>query len=135
MVQRQFGWTPRAGSLKPASERRLSDLVSVGVLMRTFPPGWVDEVIAEAGRTEQRHRSLEHDEAARLIVEPAVGRHGLAHMSRNDAWRSTWPCSRSSSSSSCAASMWTSRSSAWGELSINSSSLSCVATCWRLWVC
>jgi hypothetical protein len=36
----------------------LSDLVSVGVLTHTFPPSLVDEVIAEAGRSEQRHRSL-----------------------------------------------------------------------------
>src|SRR3954447_12553265 len=49
---------PRAGWRKPESERRLSDLVSVGVLTRTFPPAVVDEVIADAGRTEQRHRSL-----------------------------------------------------------------------------
>ena len=47
---------PRAGWVKPESDRRLSDLVSVGVLTRVFPPGVVDEVIAEAGRTEQRHR-------------------------------------------------------------------------------
>jgi len=49
---------PRAGWRKPESERRLSDLVSVGVLRRTFPPAVVDEVIAETGRTEQRHRVL-----------------------------------------------------------------------------
>ncbi len=49
---------PRAGWRKPESQRRLSDLVSVGVLMRTFPPELVDEVIAEVGRTELRHRSL-----------------------------------------------------------------------------
>lgn len=49
---------PRAGWLKPVSERRLSDLVSVGVLTRVFPPDLVDEVIEAAGRTERRHRSL-----------------------------------------------------------------------------
>ena len=49
---------PRAGQLKPESDRRLSDLVSVGVLTRAFPPDVVDEVIAEAGAKEQRHRSL-----------------------------------------------------------------------------
>ena len=52
-----LGGMPRAGWMKPESDRRLSDLVSVGVLTRVFPPGLVDEVIAEAGRTEQRHRS------------------------------------------------------------------------------
>jgi hypothetical protein len=51
------------------SERRLSDLVSVGVLTRTFPPELVDEVIAEVGRTEQRHRSL----PARTMAYFAVG--------------------------------------------------------------
>jgi hypothetical protein len=36
----------------------LSDLVSVGVLMKVFPPEVVDSVIAGCGRTEQRRRSL-----------------------------------------------------------------------------
>jgi hypothetical protein len=49
---------PRHGWRKPASDRRLSDLVSVGVLTRTFPPALVDEVVASCGRTEQRNRSL-----------------------------------------------------------------------------
>ena len=48
----------RAGWKKPVTERRLSDLVSVGVLARVFPADVVDEVIAECDRTEQRHRSL-----------------------------------------------------------------------------
>jgi hypothetical protein len=60
---------PRAGWLKPVSDRRLSDLVSVGVLTRTFPPGLVDEVIAECGRTEQRNRSL----PARVMAYFAIG--------------------------------------------------------------
>jgi hypothetical protein len=47
----------------------LSDLVSVGVLTRTFPPGVVDEVIAGCGRTELRHRSL----PARVMAYFAVG--------------------------------------------------------------
>jgi len=47
----------------------LSDLVSVGVLTRTFPPELVDEVIAGAGRTEQRHRSL----PARVMAYFAIG--------------------------------------------------------------
>ena len=60
---------PRAGWRKPESERRLSDLVSVGVLTRTFPPALVDEVIAEVGRTQQRHRSL----PARVMAYFAIG--------------------------------------------------------------
>jgi hypothetical protein len=59
----------RAGWVKPKSERRLSDLVSVGLLTRVFPPDVVDEVIAECGRTEQRHRSL----PARTMAYFAVG--------------------------------------------------------------
>jgi hypothetical protein len=51
------------------SERRLSDLVSVGVLTRTFPPALVDEVIAEVGRTEVRHRAL----PARVMAYFSVG--------------------------------------------------------------
>ena len=51
------------------SDRRLSDLVSVGVLTRTFPLVLVDEVIASAGRTEQRNRSL----PARVMAYFAIG--------------------------------------------------------------
>lgn len=60
---------PRAGWVKPVSDRRLSDLVSVGVLTRVFPPEVVDEVIAAAGRTEQRHRAL----PARVMAYFAIG--------------------------------------------------------------
>ena len=47
----------------------MSDLVSVGVLTRTFPPDLVDEVIAECGRTEQRNRSL----PARVMAYFTIG--------------------------------------------------------------
>jgi hypothetical protein len=55
--------------VKPESDRRLSDLVSVGVLTRVFPPDLVDEVIAEVGRTEQRRRAL----PARVMAYFAIG--------------------------------------------------------------
>jgi len=55
--------------LKPVSERRLSDLVSVGLLTRVFPPELVDEVIATADRTEVRHRSL----PARVMAYFSIG--------------------------------------------------------------
>jgi hypothetical protein len=55
---------PRAGQLKPRSDSRLTDHVSIGVLTRVFPPELVDGVVAEAGRREQRHRLL----PARLVV-------------------------------------------------------------------
>ncbi|MGO4649502.1 transposase domain-containing protein, partial [Nocardia sp. 2YAB30] len=48
---------PRGGWVKPESDRRLSDLVSVGLLTRVFPADVVDDVIAAAGRTQQRHRA------------------------------------------------------------------------------
>jgi hypothetical protein len=60
-----YGWRmPRAGWVKPASDQRLSDHISVGVLMRVFPPELVDAVVAEAGRVERRQRLL----PARLVV-------------------------------------------------------------------
>jgi hypothetical protein len=55
---------PRAGQLKPLSDSRLPDRVSIGVLTRVFPPELVDGVLVEAGRVEQRHRLL----PARLVV-------------------------------------------------------------------
>jgi Insertion element 4 transposase N-terminal/Transposase DDE domain len=47
----------------------LSDLVSVGVLTRSFPPSLVDEVIAGSGRREVRHRSL----PARVMAYFSIG--------------------------------------------------------------
>ncbi|PIE27194.1 MAG: IS4 family transposase [Micrococcales bacterium] len=44
-------------------------MVAVGVLTRVFPPGLVDEVIAAAGRTQQRHRTL----PARVMAYFAIG--------------------------------------------------------------
>ncbi len=58
------GGVPRAGQLKPPTDSRLTDHVSIGVLTRVFPPELVDGVVAEAGRTEQRHRLL----PARVVV-------------------------------------------------------------------
>jgi hypothetical protein len=55
---------PRAGWVKPASDQRLSDHISIGVLTRVFPPELVDAVVAEAGRGERRARLL----PARVVV-------------------------------------------------------------------
>jgi len=55
---------PRAGWVKPASDQRLSDHISIGVLTRVFPPDVVDRVVAEAGRVERRQRLL----PARVVV-------------------------------------------------------------------
>lgn len=55
---------PRSGWVKPESDQRLSDHISIGVLTRVFPPELVDRVVLEAGRLEQRHRLL----PARVVV-------------------------------------------------------------------
>ena len=73
------------------SDRRLSDLVSIGVLMKTFPPGVVDEVIAECGRTERRHRSLPARSMAYFAMGMALHSDGsyedvLALISDGVAW-------------------------------------------------
>jgi hypothetical protein len=60
---------PRAGWVKPQSDQRLSDHISVGVLTRVFPPELVDRVVAEAGRGEVRHRLL----PARVVVYYVLG--------------------------------------------------------------
>jgi hypothetical protein len=49
---------PRAGWVKPRSDQRLSDHISIGVLTRTYPPELVDRVLAQSGRLEQRKRLL-----------------------------------------------------------------------------
>ena len=55
---------PRAGQVKPPVKERLSDRIAVGVLTSTYPPGLVDQVVAETGRTQQRQRLL----PARVVV-------------------------------------------------------------------
>jgi hypothetical protein len=55
---------PRAGWVKPQTDQRLSDHISIGVLSVVFPPELVDRVVAESGRTEVRHRLL----PARVVV-------------------------------------------------------------------
>ena len=86
---------PRAGWKKPESERRLADLVSVGVLTRVFPPGLVDEVIAAAGRREQRHRSLPARVMAYFSIGMALYSEGsyedvLGQLTDGLSWVSGW---------------------------------------------
>ena len=96
---------PRAGWKKPESDRRLSDLVSVGVLTRVFPPGLVDEVIAEVGRTEQRNRSLPARVMAYFSIGMALYSEGsyedvLAQLTDGLSWASGWQESHSRPSKS-----------------------------------
>ena len=86
---------PRAGWKRPVSDRRLSDLVSVGVLTRVFPPDLVDEVIAGAGRTEQRNRSLPARVMAYFAIGMAMHSEGsyedvLSQLTDGLAWSSGW---------------------------------------------
>src|ERR1035437_3181998 len=60
---------PRTGWRKAESDRRLPDLVSVGLLTKVFPAEVVDAVITQCGRTEQRRRSL----PARSLAYFAMG--------------------------------------------------------------
>jgi len=82
---------PRSGWRKSESDRRLSDLVSVGLLMKVFPPQVVDAVIAECGRTEQRRRSLPARSMAYFAMGMALHSEGsyedvLALISDGLAW-------------------------------------------------
>ncbi|MET8704745.1 IS4 family transposase [Kitasatospora sp. NPDC004723] len=54
----------RVGQVKSPAGERLSDRIAIGVLTQAFPPGLVDEVIAETGRAEKRSRLL----PARVVV-------------------------------------------------------------------
>ncbi|MEU9115648.1 IS4 family transposase [Streptomyces sp. NPDC048483] len=90
---------PRPGQVKSLVDDRLSDRIALGMLTRAFPPELVDEVVAECGRAERRHRLLParvvvyfvlamclfsgqgYEEVARLLT------HGLQRMGR---WKGTW---------------------------------------------
>mgnify|MGYP001311054784 CR=1 FL=1 len=96
---------PRAGWVKPASDRRLSDLVSVGLLTKVFPPDLVDEVIASVGRTEQRNRSLPARVMAYFAIGMALYSDGsyedvLAQLTDGLAWSSRWSMTWSAPSKS-----------------------------------
>ncbi|MEV7783770.1 IS4 family transposase [Kitasatospora sp. NPDC088351] len=54
----------RVGQVKSPADERISDRIAIGVLTQAFPPGLVDEVIAETGRVEKRSRLL----PARVVV-------------------------------------------------------------------
>ncbi|WP_427136499.1 IS4 family transposase [Pseudarthrobacter sp. S9] len=60
---------PRSGQVKPTSDTRLPDVISVGLLTKVFPAHVIDEVIAEAGRTQQRSRAL----PARVMAYFSIG--------------------------------------------------------------
>jgi hypothetical protein len=69
--------------VKPETDQRLSDHVSIGVLTRVFPPEVIDAVIAEAGRTERRHRLL----PARVVVYYVLGLSLFSHCAYEEVMR------------------------------------------------
>src|SRR5450756_628858 len=82
---------PRTGWRKAESDRRLPDLVSVGLLSKVFPAGVVDAVITECGRTEKRRRSLPARSMAYFAMGMALHSEGsyedvLALISDGLAW-------------------------------------------------
>jgi len=86
---------PRSGWRKPESDRRLSDLVSVGLLTRVFPAELVDEVIADAGRTQVRHRTLPARVVAYFSIGMALYSEGsyedvFAELTDGLSWASGW---------------------------------------------
>ena len=86
---------PRSGWRKPVSDRSLSDLVSIGLLTRVFAPAVVDEVIAEAGRMQQRSRVLPARVVAYFAVAMALHADGsyedvFAELTDGLSWASGW---------------------------------------------
>lgn len=82
---------PRTGWRKSESDRRLPDLVSVGLLMKVFPAEVVDAVITECDRTEKRRRSLPARSMAYFAMGMALHSEGsyedvLALISDGVAW-------------------------------------------------
>jgi hypothetical protein len=75
---------PRAGWVKPRDDQHLSDHVALGVLTRTFPPGLVDAVIADAGRQHRRQRLL----PARLVVYYVLAMALFSHAGYEEVMRS-----------------------------------------------
>lgn len=90
---------PRSGWVKPESDQRLSDHISIGVLTRVFPPELIDAVVEATGRSGVRQRLMParvttyyvlamalfsqsgYEEVMRFLVD------GLAWQS---GWRQAW---------------------------------------------
>ena len=68
---------PRAGWIKPESDRRVSDLVSVGLLTRVFPPEVVDEVIVRAVTPND---TIEQTLQLLVAAQPSMEGQGSPHL-------------------------------------------------------
>ena len=86
---------PRHGRTQPDTDRRLSDLISVGLLTRVFPADIVDDVIAQAGRTQQRSRILPSRMMVYYTITMALNSDGsyediYADLTDGLSWASRW---------------------------------------------
>lgn len=86
---------PRAGWRKPETEQRLSDHISIGVLTRTYPPELVDRVVADAGKTEERHRLLPARVVVYYVMAMALYAQGsyeevMRHLVEGLSWLTHW---------------------------------------------
>ena len=86
---------PRAGWVKPPTEQRLSDHISVGVRTRVFPPEVVDAVVDASGRAERRHRLLPARVTTYYVLAMALFSHAsyeevMRFLVDGLAWQSGW---------------------------------------------
>jgi hypothetical protein len=77
------------------SDRRLSDVVSIGLLTRVFPGDVVDEVIAASRRTQVRNRALPSRVVAYFSIAMALYAEGsyedvFAELTDGLSWASGW---------------------------------------------
>jgi hypothetical protein len=86
---------PRSGWVKPQTDQRLSDHISIGVLTRVFTPELIDRVVADTGRREVRRRLL----PARVVVYYVLGlalfadasyEEVMRHLVDGLSWASGW---------------------------------------------
>jgi hypothetical protein len=86
---------PRAGWVKPVTDQRLSDHISIGVLTRVFPPELVDAVVEAAGRVEQRQRLMPARVTMYFVLAMAMFSQAsyeevMRFLVDGLAWRSGW---------------------------------------------
>lgn len=89
--------TDRRGDSSSISER-LTDGISIGVLIRTIPRELVDEVLTETGRREKRSRRLPAHVVVYFVIAMAIFRDGYEEVLRKlvnglsflGNWRDTW---------------------------------------------
>ena len=89
--------TDRRGDSSSITER-LTDRISIGVLIRTIPRELVDEVLTETGRREKRSRRLPAHVVVYFVIAMGIFRDGYEEVLRKlvnglsflGNWRDTW---------------------------------------------